>query len=393
MNPLNLLGFTLKIRVVLTGGGTGGHVFPLLAVADELQALQEKNDFRLELYYIGPISGPVSFNPMLFEQKGIRVIPITGSSPANTNNLFQKFVSFLQNISGFVQCLWHLWAIMPDAVFSKGGFGAVPVLGVSFLYRIPILIHESDAIPGKVNETSKKIASRIAISFQKSASFFPYERTALIGTPTRKTFFQNQDKTNALESFKLTPDTPVVFIYGGSQGAQALNDLVLDLLPRLVEKYQVIHQCGTRNYPTVSQEADFMLKDNPHKDRYRLFGFINEQQARNAYACAGLIVSRAGSANIFEIAATGTPAILIPFPYAAQDHQRENAYEYASTGAAIVLEEGNIKPNILFDQIQSLIQSDAKRDAMRQAAAGFAKPDAAITVAKELLALSGAEVK
>ncbi len=393
MNPLNLLGFTLKIRVVLTGGGTGGHVFPLLAVADELQALQEQNDFRLELYYIGPITGPVSFDPKIFEQKGIQVIPITGSSPANTNNAFEKFVSFLQNVSGFVQCLWHLWAIMPDAVFSKGGFGAVPVLGVSFLYRIPILIHESDAIPGKVNENSKKIATRIAISFEKSAPYFPFERTALVGTPTRKTFFQEQDKTNALDSFKFKPDLPTLFVYGGSQGAQALNELVLDLLPRLVEKYQIIHQCGTRNYPTVSQEADFMLKNNQYKDRYRLFGFMDESQARNAYTSADLIVSRAGSANIFEIAATRTPAILIPFPYAAQDHQRENAYEYASSGAAIVLEEGNIKPNILMDQIMTLMQSDAKRDAMRHAAQNFSKPDAALTVAKELLAMSGAEVK
>ncbi len=393
MNPLNLLGFTLKIRVVLTGGGTGGHVFPLLAVADELQALQEKNDFRLELYYIGPITGPVSFDPQLFEQKGIRVIPITGSSPANTNNPFEKFVSFLQNVSGFVQCLWHLWAIMPDTVFSKGGFGAVPVLGVSFLYRIPILIHESDAIPGKVNETSKKIASRIAVSFQKSAPYFPYERTAVVGTPTRKVFFEKQDKTNALDAFKFTPDLPVLFIYGGSQGAQALNELILDLLPQLVEKYQIIHQCGTRNYPTVSQESDFMLKNNQYRDRYRLYGFMDEQQAHSAYTSADLIVSRAGSANIFEIAATRTPAILIPFPYAAQDHQRENAYAYASSGAAVVLEEGNVKPNILLDQITSLMQSDAKREAMRQAATEFAKPDAALTVAKELLVMSGAELK
>ncbi len=393
MNPLNLLGFSLKIRVVLTGGGTGGHVFPLLAVADELIELEQKNDFTLELYYIGPITGPVSFDPRIFEEKGIRVIPITGSSPNNAANPWEKFVSFLQNAMGLFQCLWYLWTIMPDTVFSKGGFGAVPVLAVGFLYRIPILIHESDAIPGRVNEFSKKFAQRIAVSFQKAAPFFPYERTALVGTPTRRIFFQEDDRANALESFDFKTDVPVILIAGGSQGAAALNELTLDVLPRLVERYQIIHQCGARNYPTVSQESDFMLKNNQYKDRYRLFGFLDERQMKHAYVCADLIVSRAGSANIFEIAAMRKPSILIPFPYAAQNHQRENAYEYASQGAALVLEEGNVKPNILLDQIDALMHNDIKRQAMANATQKFAKPDAALTVAKELLSLSGAPIE
>lgn len=388
MFPLKLFNFPLKIRVVLTGGGTGGHIFPLLAVAQELQDLKEKQSINVQLYYMGPLEGPVAIDPAEFAQHGIIILPIASASPNNAANPIEKIKSVLLNIKGTIQCVWHLWRLMPDAIFSKGGFGAVPVLAVGSLYRIPILIHESDVIPGSVNALSKKFATRIAISFEKTISYFPYEKTALVGNPIRKIFFTEYDATKARETLALASDAPVVFFSGGSQGAQSLNEIVMNMLPNLVERYNIIHQCGTRNYPTVSQGADFMLKNNQHRDRYKLFGFLNEEQTAAAYACADLIVARAGSGTIFEIAAMGKPSILIPFPFAAHDHQRENAYAYASTGAAIVLEEENIKPHIIFEQIKMLVDNTYKKEHMAQAARAFAKPDAAQKIAQELLRIA-----
>lgn len=377
-------------RIVLTGGGTGGHVFPLLAVANELEQIKQTKNLNVELFYFGATTGPVSFDPAMFESRGIQVVPIRSASPSNATSPLQRLVSWFQNFLGLFQCLWHLWRVMPDVVFSKGGFGAVPVVAVSFLYRIPVIIHESDAIPGRVNLISKKFASRIAISFEKAAQFFPMEKTALVGNPTRRTFFEPGNKKKALRFFGFKQGIPVLFIYGGSQGAQALNNLILNILPDLVNEYQIIHQCGTKNYSMVFQEAEFMLKGKPNQQRYRLFGFLDEVQAKHAYTCADLVISRAGSANIFEIAAMAKPSILIPFPYSAGDHQRENAYAYARNGAAMVLEEGNLKSGILLQTIRFLLSDQARLKQMVKSAKEFSKPQAAYIVAQELLRVSGA---
>jgi len=153
-----------QIRVVLTGGGTGGHIFPLLAVADELREIASKYNIYLKIYYVGPITGPFSFSPDLFENKYIEVVPIKAVSFSNASNPLEFFKAFFNNLGGFLQALWQIWKIMPDVVFSKGGYGSLAVSITSFLYLIPILIHESDSIPGKTNLFLKNLAKRIAIS-------------------------------------------------------------------------------------------------------------------------------------------------------------------------------------------------------------------------------------
>ncbi|MEW5805644.1 MAG: UDP-N-acetylglucosamine--N-acetylmuramyl-(pentapeptide) pyrophosphoryl-undecaprenol N-acetylglucosamine transferase [Patescibacteria group bacterium] len=381
-----------KIRFVLTGGGTGGHLFPLLAVAEKAQQSAQNQNLSLELSYLGPVKGPFSFDPRILEQRGIKTIPIISESPGNASNPLTAGLSFLKEFFGFLQCLWYLWLIMPDAVFSKGGFGSLPIIFVSFLYRIPVVIHESDVIPGQANQLSKKFASRIAISFEKSIQFFPFEKTALTGNPIRNAFFEKTDRKKAIEFFGFSQELKTVFISGGSQGAKKLNDLTLDSLPQLIENYQVIHQCGSRNYPEVSRGADFTLKgqEKQKQSRYKLFGFMDEQEIKSAYAAADLIIARAGSGSIFEISAQAKPSILIPLSTAAKDHQRENAYAYAKTGAAIVLEENNLKPHIFFGQMDYLLKNQEKLRSMSEAAKSFSKPKAAETIAKELFVIAGA---
>ena len=385
-----MLVFDKKIRIVLTGGGTGGHIFPLLAVAEELWEIDAKLKQDLELYYIGPIQGPFAFDPVIFEGLNIKVVPISSESPNNATNPFTKLVSVFKSAWGSVQCLWHLWRIMPYAIFSKGGYGALPVLIVGFLYRIPIVIHESDASPGKINELSKKFASRIAVAFEKSASFFPPEKTALVGNPIRRQFFEADPLDAAYEHFHFSRDLPVIFITGGSQGAKTLNDLVLNILPFLLEKYQIIHQCGSRNHEEVFTESAVIVQDLSEtvKLRYHLLGSLDERGMRYAYEISSLVVSRSGSGSIFEIAAKGKPSILVPLAASARDHQRDNAYDYAKTGAAIVLEENNLKSRMFFETINLLMENPGKLNQMASAAKSFARPEAAQTIARELLRLS-----
>ncbi len=387
-----LFGGITKIRIVFTGGGTGGHIFPLLAVAEELSIIAREKNLELELTYMGPTTGPFSFDERIFEEKGIRVVGISSESPDNNDNVLAKLFSLVKVGLGLLQTLWHLWLIMPDAVFSKGGYGAVPVLLTSAAYRIPILIHESDVIPGKINEFGKNFALKIAISFEKTIEFFPFEKTAFTGNPIRKAFFEPGNKEESLKSFGFSPNKKTIFVYGGSQGAKKLNDLVLAMLPKTITEYQVIHQCGTKNYPEISRESEFLLRGQSRENRaqYRLYGFMNEEEIKQAYSACDLVVSRAGSGSIFEIASFGKPSILIPLSTAARDHQRENAYAFAKNGASVVYEENNLKSNLFYEGLNRLFNNPSKMEQMSLLAKEFAKPKAGAVIAKELLSISGA---
>mgnify|MGYP001569430344 FL=1 len=232
-----------------------------------------------------------------------------------------------------------------------------------------------------------KFAKRIALSFASSAEYFPKGNAAVVGNPIRKEFFI-KEILGAKEFFKLENETPIIFIFGGSQGAKNINDNVLDILPELLVDYQIIHQCGENNYKECQGRADLILEKSPFKSRYRLFSSLKFDGMRMAYGAADLALSRAGSGSIFEIAASGLPSIIIPLTGSAQEHQRENAYIYAKSGAAVVIEERNLKPHILKSEISRLISNKEELDKMSEAAKFFAKPDAAEKIAREIIRLA-----
>ena len=183
----------------------------------------------------------------------------------------------------------------------------------------------------------------------------------------------------------LEASVPTVFIIGGSQGAMAINETVLDILPELVQNFQIIHQCGPNNLSDTKARTDIVLADSDYQSRYRLFGTLNLDAMRMAYGAADLVISRAGSSSIFEIAASGLPSIMVPLDGSAQDHQRENAYAYARGGAAVVIEQRNLAPHILKSEIERLLNNYKEREKMSEAAAKFAKPLAAETIAREII--------
>ncbi|MBI2633687.1 MAG: UDP-N-acetylglucosamine--N-acetylmuramyl-(pentapeptide) pyrophosphoryl-undecaprenol N-acetylglucosamine transferase [Parcubacteria group bacterium] len=379
-----------EIRIVLTGGGTGGHVFPLLAVAQELWEFARVRSLPLAVYYVGPLEGPFSPPRELFLQYGVIPRPIRAGSfgGEGIGGIFNVFL-------GVFQALLQVFLIMPDAIFSKGGYGALPVVLVRAIYRIPLFIHESDAVPGKVNLFARKAATRIAVSFPKSLSYFPQEKTAFVGNPVRKEFLTStSDREEALKFFNLDPGLKTLLILGGSQGAKPLNEITLDVLPSILERYQVIHQCGLRNYNEVFQESKVVLKNLPEelRSRYKLFGFLNIQDLILAYRIADFVLARAGSGLIFEIAAMNKPSLLVPLAVSSRNHQRENAYAYGESGGAVIIEEENLKPHILLNEIEKLFLQPEKLAKMSQAAKTFAKLDAAKTIARELLLISGVNI-
>lgn len=368
------------MRILFTGGGTGGHLFPVIAVAREVKRLaEEKRILDIQLYYIGPDD----FASAELQEEDIHSFAVW-SGKARRYFSLKNIADTLKLAAGILRALWKLFVIMPDVIFSKGGYGAIPTLTAGRIFRIPIIIHDSDAVPGVVSRWSAKFAKRIAVSYASAGAFFPLEKTALTGTPIRKRALGgNPDE--ARELLGVYSKDPVLFFIGGSQGAQKINDALIGILPELLKKYEVIHHTGKANYEGVWLETR-SIEENAPKGKYHPIAFLSEPQLRAAYTIADLVISRASS-GIFEIAAAGKPSILVPIRKSAQDHQRENAYQYAKTGAAVVIEEDNLTPHLLLNEIEKLIGNREQLQKMSEAAQKFARVDAAELIAEEILKL------
>lgn len=367
------------MRILFTAGGSGGHVFPIIAVIRELKRIaEEERILDLELFYMGP----EDFGQEQLRAEEVLTIPIMAGKIRHYAS-FQNFTDLFRIIGGTFQAIWNTFLITPDVVFSKGGYGAFPAVVAAVVLRIPLIIHESDSIPGKVNTFAGHFAKRIGIAFTGAAAFFPEKKVALVGIPIRKRILGG-NRDIARENLQIFSDVPVIGIIGGSQGAARLNDATLGILKELAERYEILHQTGPKNFQDVTQEASVILEFG-HKERYHAFKFLDEAGLRDFYVTSDLIISRSGASSIFEIAAWGKPSILIPIQNSAQDHQRKNAYEYAAAGACIVIEEPNLSPHVLFAEIKKVLDNPELLTKMRTAAQKFSRIDAAELIAREIL--------
>lgn len=372
------------MKIVFTAGGTGGHFYPIIAVAEEvLRIARERKLIKPRIYYIA--SHPYDAR-LLYENE----ITFRKSSAGKLRQYFsiRNFFDFFKTIKGTLQSLLQLFIVYPDVVFSKGGYDSVPTVFAARILRIPIFIHESDAIPGRANLWASKFAYRIAISYPEAAEYFAKkDRLAYVGNPVRRAVAIPAHH-GAYEFLKLDSGIPTILILGGSQGAQRINDLILTALPELIDKYQIIHQTGQKNIKDIEAEAAVILEKSEYKERYKVFGYLNDLALRMSAGIADLIISRAGSGSIFEIAAWEKPSIIIPIPESISRDQRKNAFSYARSGAAVVLEEENIAPHVLISEINRLMENHSLREQMSKEAARFKKPDAAAKIAEELIAVA-----
>ena len=370
------------MRILFTGGGSGGHFYPIVSIAGELNNLaKEKRLLEVELFYMSP----TPYNPGVLFENGI-------TYKKNSAGKLRRYFSILNFFDlfktgwGIIVSLLVVYKIYPDVVFGKGGYASFPALVAARLLSIPTIIHESDTVPGKVNSWAGKWATRIAVSYKKAASHFPIDKVAFTGQPIRKDIAMPLT-SGAREFLKIEEDLPVVLVLGGSQGAERINDVVLEGLKNLVEKYVIIHQTGKNNIVEVKATSEAVLFDSIHKDRYKAFDYLETLALRMAAGVARVVVSRAGS-TIFEIAAWGLPSIVVPISKSNGDHQRQNAFSYARAGACVVVEESNLTPNILASEIERLVTNEVEREKMKTSAKAFYKPDAARQVAEEILKIA-----
>ncbi len=375
------------IRIVLTGGGTGGHLFPLVAVSRKINELAKAQNLgEPEIYYIGPglfLESSLEREEMNFHY----AILITGKWRRYIS--LKNFIDLFKIIAGLAQALWKIWLIMPDVIFSKGGYGSFAAVIVGWLYKIPIILHESDMVPGSTNKFLAHFATFIAVAWSEAAEYFPKEKTYFTGESIRDALFNPPEPNRERATLHLMTKKLLVLALGGSQGAQKINDIILDILPNLLEVAEVIHQTGDENYNAVVNESKVVLKGENGEQllSYHPVNFLIEPDYVAAMHTAGLVISRAGAGSIFEIAASGKASIIIPITTSAGDHQRRNAYAFASGGRAEVIEEANLTPKLIISVIKSILNNPEKKKSMEEKAGQFATPDAAKLIAQALLNL------
>lgn len=364
-----------KMKILFTGGGTAGHIFPIIALSRELKKKYSVNP--VELFYLGPKD---EFSRELLSREGIKVNFILAGKIRryfNPKSFFQNILDILVKTPvGFCQALYHIFVISPDLIFSKGGYGSLPTVFAGWLFLTPVFLHESDVAPGLANRLLSRFSLEIFVSFPvEKTGRFPSEKMIYAGNPIRTEILESKD-TEEENIIKTKGDRPVILVLGGSQGSERINDVILAVLPDLLSEFEIIHQTGTKNFAQVAAEVKIVVPEHL-KQYYHIFPFLKERELKQAYETSKLIVTRAGSGTIFEIAALGKPSILIPLPEAAQNHQLENAYAFAENGACHVLEETNLTSRFFLERIKYLLSSPDKLAKMSGASLSFAKPSSA----------------
>ena len=368
------------MKTLLTGGGTGGHLIPLLGVVSELKKVSlEKKGEELEFLLITPASG---FNKNISDA-GIEIKTIKAGKLRRYFS-WENFRDILKIPIGIIQSLYYVYKFKPDVVFSKGGFASVPPVIASWILRVPIITHESDIVPGLANRIIARFASKILISFSAAEKYFDKNKVVLTGNPIRSDIVQGSLE-NALIFFELSSDLQTVLIFGGSQGAQKINEFVLEILPELVEKCQIIHQCGDKNYKEIKNKIGKL--DLKYPERYRVYPFINDEM-KDAYAIADIVISRAGANSLAEIVALQKPNILIPLSTSANNHQPENAKFFLEKNTSLVIDETINNSQDLAITISKLLSNKNLQQQMKQNLSKIASPqDASRKIAEEIISI------
>lgn len=370
------------MKIIFTGGGTGGHFYPIIAIVESIKRLtKEKKLIMPEMYFFAP----TPYNQGLLYDHKIKYKKVTAGKLRRYFSVM-NFLDIFKTAWGILGALLDVFDIFPDVVFSKGGYGSFPTVLAARILGIPVFVHESDSAPGIVNKWSGKFATRVAISYKEAAIYFKENKTMHTGQPIledRLTPITNQ----AREFFEFDQSIPTIFVMGGSQGSETINNAIMDSLPELVKNFQIIHQTGTLNIEVMKQSAAAILLESANRQRYKPFPYLNSLEMRMAAGASSLVISRAGS-TIFEIASWQKPSIIIPISHSNKNHQIKNAFAYAKSGACSVLQEENLKPHILIAEIKRILESEEIQQKMVEGAKNFFKPNAAGEIARELLTIA-----
>ncbi|TVR72517.1 MAG: undecaprenyldiphospho-muramoylpentapeptide beta-N-acetylglucosaminyltransferase [Sphaerobacteraceae bacterium] len=368
-------------RIVIAGGGTGGHVQPAIAVSS---VLRQRAD--VELTWIGS-SGGIEKLTASEQQILFHAIP-TGKLRRYFS--IHTLLDAVRIPFGILRARLLLRSLQPDVVFSTGGFVSVPTVVAAWMAGIPSITHEQTATIGLANKINARLADRIALAYTQTRELLSSagERIIITGNPVRGGL-KNGDSDRGLTLLGFTRDLPVVYVTGGSLGAQAVNQTIQKAIPDLVQHAQVIHQCGPAaangDYPRLLEARKSLPADM--QSRYVVRERIGEELA-DIYACADLVIGRSGGGTVAELALLGKPSILVPLPGTSSDEQTRNARVLADVDASILIPQVELSPERLVNQLRELLSDPERRAKMSDAARSVAMPDAAERLADEILQLA-----
>lgn len=354
----------------VTGGGTGGHIYPAIAVADAL------SHNGAAVYYVGNRNNMEASlaveNGYKFLHVGVKGMP---------RKLSPRFLSWgIRLIKYILRSLRYLKKYKPNAVFATGGYVSAPLVIACILTKTPYVMHDCDAMPGLVTRSLSQNAKYVTLAFEKAKQFIPNKNTVLTGNPIRekfKTLTEVEARRNLGLKKKLT-----LCIMGGSQGAKTINNTALELIREFVKNFnlQVIFQTGRKNYDEVLSKLKYLYPDYEEDANLIVRPYFDDMIS--VLKASDIVISRAGSLSLSEICASSVAPILVPYPYAAANHQRLNARCLLETGACIYIEDEEIEPNVIREKILELIKNPAKIEYLKQNSFYLAKFDASKQIAE-----------
>ena len=362
------------MRIMIAGGGTGGHIYPGVAIYHALKNLVSD----VEVLFVGAKSG---VEARLFEELGLPNVLLSGRG-VRGSSFAAKLTSPIVFLAGLVRGVREIAAFKPDIVIGTGGYASVALVGASVLCGTRRALQEQNSVPGLANRVLSRFAHLVLLSYEESRPFFGSGvRCEVVGNPLRIDTDISRDE--AIRFFDLRSDLQTVLIYGGSRGAQAINTAAADAIGRILAKREVqfVILTGHDGYERVSNDLA------GHSALVRVYPFLAEMQ--HAYAAADIAVSRAGASSVFELAAFGVPSVFVPYPYAADDHQRLNAKVLETRGAGVVIDNAALDGEKLEALILSLLDDDNRRQKMSDEMRNWFRKDADRLAAEKILDLVG----
>jgi len=365
------------LRIMIASGGTGGHVYPSLAIAEAMNSLNP----AVSLSFVGGVGG---FERPLVAETELKFSSYdeVRSGPLHGVGLIRAFISVVNLSIGIVQALLLMVRRRPDALLLTGGWVGLPVALAAWLCRVPSMIYLPDIEPGLTIQVLRRFARRVALTVEDSKVYFPNNETVVTGYPLRRDMLA-ATREAAVRQFGLDPQRKTVLVWGGSRGSRAINTVVLDMLPALLETgIQIIHVTGTLDWP----ELEARIKAMPDTTHYHPFPYLHQEMGL-AMAGADIVVSRSGASILGEYPVFGLPSILIPYPHAWR-YQKVNADYLANRGAAIYMDEATMAETLL-PTVRDLLNDKGRFEAMRNAAKALAQPEGARRAAEALVDLAG----
>ena len=362
------------IKVIISGGGTGGHIYPAIAIADALKDMDAETD----ILFVGA-EGKMEMEKVPQAGYKIEALPVSGLQRKLTlKNLYFPF-KLLKSLNEAGRIID---GFKPNVVVGVGGYASAPVLRKAQTKKIPTLIQEQNGYAGLTNKWLSGKAAKICVAYPGMDQYFPQDRIEFLGNPVRKDISKLETlKADAFKFFQLDPEKPVVLAIGGSLGARTINEGLLGIYKDLLKRgIQLIWQTGKFYYESIKEQLDSNIEEGLWVN-----AFISRMDY--AYACANVVVSRAGALSISELCLAGKPAILIPSPNVAEDHQTKNAMALVKEDAAVMLSDSETKAK-LQGEIIDLVENEEKKNLMIQNIKKLAKPHAAMDIAKEIVKLT-----